>query len=66
MKPQSETVLRHLVKHGHISPAEAFVVYGYPRLAANIHDIRNAGYEVNTVMSKDDQGHNYARYELAA
>jgi glutamate synthase domain-containing protein 2 len=66
LKPQAKTVLRHLKKKGHISPAEALIVYGISRLAASIYDIRNVGYEVDTEVKHDAQNHKYARYTLVA
>jgi hypothetical protein len=64
LKPQSKTILRHLRKHDHITPAEALIVYGNSRLAAAIYDIRKIGYPVEKVMKQDEQGHKYARYSL--
>lgn len=64
LKPQAKTVLRHLRAKGHISPMEALVVYSISRLAACIHDLRKAGYDVSTVIKQDAQGHGYAQYAL--
>lgn len=67
LTPQAKTVLSHLKKRGRISPAEANTVYGISRLASCIHEIRNrAGYTVRTEQRRDDYGHKYAKYILAA
>lgn len=65
LKPQAKTVLRHLRKKGHISPAEALIVYSISRLAASIYDIRKVGYEVTVEIKRDAQGHKYAKYTMA-
>jgi hypothetical protein len=65
LKPQAKTILRHLRKHGHISPMQAIVVYGIARLAPCIFDIRNVGYQVDTQIKHDAQGHKYAKYTMA-
>lgn len=64
LKPQTRTILAHLQRSGTISPMEAFAVYGNMRLAAAIHDIRRAGYEVSTDIRKDAAKHTYARYSM--
>jgi hypothetical protein len=61
---QTLTVLRHLKKRGSISPIEALVTYGIPRLAARIFELREAGYGIVTKMKRDEAGHTYARYRL--
>lgn len=66
LKPQSKTILLHLKRRGSITPMEALVSYGNSRLAAAIYDIRKIGYVVDKEMRKDEGGHNYARYTLAA
>lgn len=65
LKPQSKTILLHLKRKGaHITPMKALIVYGVSRLAACIHDIRKAGYVVNTEMMEDEECHKYAEYSL--
>jgi hypothetical protein len=44
---------------------EALVVHGIYRLAASVHELRNEGFNVFTVMHKDASGKKYARYHLA-
>lgn len=62
--PQTRTILRHLEKRGSISPMEALMAYGCTRLAARIHELREAGFEIGTTMRTDAAGHRYARYKL--
>lgn len=62
MKPQSRTVFNHLEKYGNISVMEAMVSYGITRLAACIHDIRKAGFNVVSDYRHDATGHGYTRY----
>lgn len=67
LTPQAKIVLSHLKKRQRISPAEALTVYGISRLASCIHEIRNrAGYTVKTEQRRDEHGHKYAKYHLAA
>ena len=62
--PGAITILKHLKARGSISPVEAFSSYGTLRLAPRIHELRKAGYEINTEMRKDHAGHAYARYSF--
>jgi hypothetical protein len=65
LTPQAKTVLRHLKKRGSISNMEAMIVYSISRLSSCIHEIRRrAGYNVETVIKKDDHGHKYSHYSL--
>ena len=64
--PLTKTILRHMEKRGSISPMEALLTYGCARLAARIHEIRQAGIDVTTDLRTDEAGHRYARYSLAA
>ena len=65
LTPQAKTVLLHLRRKGHVSPAEALIVYGISRLAACIYEIRKAGYTVDSELRRDAQGHKYTNYKLA-
>lgn len=64
LPPQAKTILRHLKKHGHITPMKALIVYGISRLADTIYRIKKVGYHVTMTLLHDDQGHKYAYYEL--
>ena len=66
---QRTMLLRHLRRGETITPAAALDLYGIARLAARIQNLRDDGYEIETVMH---QGHNrfgqpvrYAEYLLA-
>lgn len=66
LTPQARTVLAHLHRHNHITPAEALIVHGIPRLASCIHEIRKkAGYEVEMTRCVDDSGGRYGKYSLS-
>ena len=64
LKPQAKSVLRHLRRHGYITPMQAQIVYGIMRLAACIYELRQVGYDVKTAIKTDEHGHRYSRYEL--
>lgn len=64
LKPQAKTILTHMRRRGSISPMQALLTYGIPRLAACVYDLREAGIGVKTEMRKDEAGHQYARYSL--
>jgi hypothetical protein len=63
-KPSTRRVLAHLEKHGSITVLEALAAYGVTRIAPAIHDLREGGYDIETVSKKDGGGHNYTRYVL--
>lgn len=62
--PQTRKVLVHLEKSGTISPLEAFGVYRITRLAARIEELRRVGFNIRTLMKKDNTGTRYAEYRL--
>lgn len=64
--PQAVAILKHLKTGKTISPMEAIVTYSIMRLAPAIHDLRCAGYRIESDIRKDAKGHRYARYSLAA
>jgi len=65
----SAAVLFHLREHGEITQREAISLYGCYRLAARIHEFREAGYIIDTIMEdhKNRYGRvgQHARYVLA-
>ena len=65
VSPGAITVLKHLKSRGSISPVEAFSSYGTLRLAARIHELREAGHDIKTEIRADAAGHRYGRYTLA-
>jgi hypothetical protein len=66
LKPQARKILAHLRAGKSITPMEALTVYSIFRLAASIFEIRKLGYNVETDVREDEQGHKYARYTLPA
>ncbi len=60
--PQSRKVLAHLKKRGSITPMEALITYGITRLAARIHELRQAGFDIATQMKRDETKKPYATY----
>lgn len=63
-KTQNELILKHLQRRKSISPVEALISYGVMRLASRIHELRQAGYHIITIMKRDEAGQAYARYSL--
>lgn len=63
LTPQAKTVLTHL-RNKTITPMQAIVTYGIARLASCIHEIRRAGYTVDTEIEHDERGHRFARYRM--
>lgn len=60
---QTETILAHLQAGGSITQRDAIHEYGIYRLAARVRDLREAGYDVQTVMEGDSKKE-WARYSL--
>jgi len=54
-------VLEHLKKHGSITPMQALNKFGRRRLGGRIHDLRQEGFSIDTVMiyGKNEK---YAKY----
>lgn len=65
LKPLGKKVLNYMRTRGAISPLVAFSTFGTMRLAAQIHDLREAGFDIITVMKEDAGGDKYASYRLA-
>lgn len=49
---QTEIVLGHLTDAGPLTAREALVSYGIMRLAARVHELREAGYTIETRTRK--------------
>lgn len=60
---QKEMLLKHL-KRKTISQYEALLVYGIARLASRIDELRKEGWNIETIMKRDDKGKRYARYRM--
>ena len=68
MATKTSEVLNHLKEHGSITSNEAWELFGATRLSAIIFNLRNRGYDIETVTkgTVDRYGHaaNYAEYVL--
>jgi Helix-turn-helix domain len=64
LKPLGKKVLNYMRTRGAISPLVAFSTYGTMRLAAQIHDLREAGFDIVTTIKEDEEGDTYASYRL--
>ena len=62
---QKQTVIKHLIKYGTITPLEAQSNYNIWRLAAVIHKIKKAGIEIDSHLRKAPSGAKYAVYSFA-
>jgi hypothetical protein len=68
MKPQTETVYRHLIRFGSITSLEALKRYGIARCAARILELKKAGANITKrlVPVRTRRGFSYvAKYEVA-
>ena len=65
---QTEKVLRHLKKFGSITSWEAIMEYRVTRISAIIHELRRAGYVIDSTLviatDKDGKKIKYTRYTL--
>ena len=65
---KTQLVLKHLKEKGNITSWEAIQKYGATRLSAIIFNLKDKGYEINTLMidGKDRFGNEsrYAKYVL--
>lgn len=65
LTPMAKTVLRHLERHGTMSPGEADRVYSITRLAPRIHELRTKGLrDIKMELRWDAMGTRYAHYTL--
>ena len=68
-KTQCTRLLRHMKKYRRgITSLDAFTMYGITRLSGRIWDLRQMGYEIETIreVKKNEDGNTvqYARYVL--
>lgn len=61
---QVSRIADHLEAGKSITPAIAMAVYGIVRLASVIEDLRQAGYEIDTMLKRDEMGKQYGEYRL--
>jgi len=68
MRGSKVAILEHLRKYPWLTSEEAFREYGITRLAACIFDLREKGYDIETVMVETEtrfgESCRYARYIL--
>ena len=68
MKGQRNAILNHLRNIGSITSMEAFNLYGVTRLSAIIHDLRDMGFPIHTIMidgkTRFGDSAKYAKYIL--
>lgn len=60
---QTEQIRAHLLKHNSITPMEALQKFKCFRLAARIHDLKERGFSVQTVMV-ERHGKHFAKYVM--
>ena len=65
---QKQKILRHLQEVGAITPVQAFFDYSIMRLAAIVFDLKEDGYDIETIMLKSENKFGepvrYAQYKL--
>lgn len=65
---QKEKVLRHLKEVGALTPVQAFFDYSIMRLATRIFELKEDGYNIETIMLKSQNKFGepvrYAQYKL--
>lgn len=68
MRGSKVAILEHLRKYPWITSKDAFELYGITRLSARIKDLRELGYDIETVMvdgmTRYGESCRYARYIL--
>lgn len=64
LKPLGKKTLNYLRNSGTLTPLVAFSLWGTMRLSAQIHDLREAGYEIDTEIRVDEEGQRYSAYTL--
>lgn len=61
---QSEKILAYMTEIGGISSMDAFKKFSITRLSARIKDLRDKGYQIDSVWEKSKKGARYTRYYL--
>ena len=61
---QKAKILKHLMSRKSLSPLKAIGLFGCYRLASRIHELKNDGYPIETVIKSDGQGRTYASYVM--
>ena len=60
---QNQIILKHLKKHGSITPLQAINKYMILRLSARIFDLRDSGHKIKTTIIKSGKKR-FAKYIL--
>lgn len=63
---QNELIMKHLRKGKTLTRLEAFFLYRIQNITARITELKGQGHEIETEVRRDEAGHRYARYSLAA
>lgn len=67
-KGSTKAILEYLLTHDYLTSMQAWEMWGVTRLAAIIHNLRKAGYNIETVrvetVTRFGETTNYARYYL--
>lgn len=61
---QNEKILQYMMEVGGISSIDAFKKFAITRLSARIKDLRDKGYQIDSVWEKSKKGARYVRYYL--
>lgn len=61
---KQQVILGHLKRGWRLSNDVAFFKYGYTRLGSIIYELRQDGYNIETIMRTDSEGQPYAEYRL--
>lgn len=68
MRGSTKAILDYLQTHDYLTSMDAWEMWGVTRLAAIIHNLRQAGYNIQTVRvettTRFGETTNYARYIL--
>jgi hypothetical protein len=64
MTPQDKAILNHLQTGATISGLEALNRFGCFRLGARIHELKKAGYPIESKKVKSENGKHYSQYSL--
>jgi hypothetical protein len=64
LKPLGKKTLHYLRTRGNLTPLIFWSTYGSFRLAAQIYDLREAGFDIETTIKTDEEGVEYASYTL--
>lgn len=63
---QNAKILKHLKKHGSITPLEALTKYGCFRLSARIYQLKSLGFSIKTeIIHNLKLNKRYAKYKYS-